>query len=294
MGRPRNPPPPPERMPWHTPAIAKQVDDIMIAMDAPAIAAETRMSFQRSLYRQKYFPSEDARGKIILTLRCILESEGNESAIGDPIIVSAVGSCLQPNFIDRGVALLEAFDKVRLTEILQTMRSLDLFSEKSIGHYYSVAIRNKLAAILEPAAVKPAKAKLPPKPPLSVSRIPQIERAISLGKELLALRAAIVCNKEFGRTRRKRFPDVDSITASESMKVARAYGTRPEIYRRLSWIALFELASPKMSPSVRKALEARILAGETITAPQIRKTRGRLPPGSPKRPIQQPALRLAA
>jgi hypothetical protein len=32
------------------------------------------------------------------------------------------------------------------------MRGLDLFSEKSIGHYCSIAIRNKVAAILAAAA----------------------------------------------------------------------------------------------------------------------------------------------
>jgi hypothetical protein len=36
------------------------------------------------------------------------------------------------------------------------MRGLDLFSEKSIGHHYSIAIRNKLAKILSPAVSKPA------------------------------------------------------------------------------------------------------------------------------------------
>jgi hypothetical protein len=36
-----------------------------------------------------------------------------------------------------------------LTAILETMRSLA--AKKSIGHYFSIALRNKLAAILEPA-----------------------------------------------------------------------------------------------------------------------------------------------
>jgi hypothetical protein len=39
------------------------------------------------------------------------------------------------------------------------MRGLDLFSEKSMAHYLSIALRNKLAAILEPAGAvvsKPA------------------------------------------------------------------------------------------------------------------------------------------
>ena len=58
---------------------------------------------------------------------------------------------MKPEFTDRGLELIEAFDKIPLRAILQTMRGLDLFSEQSIGHYYSIAIRNKLSAILEPA-----------------------------------------------------------------------------------------------------------------------------------------------
>jgi hypothetical protein len=41
-----------------------------------------------------------------------------------------------------------------------------------------------------------------------------------------------------------------------------------------------------MSQSVRKALEAKILAGESVTAPQIRKARGRLKGGCLKRKAQ--------
>jgi hypothetical protein len=57
-----------------------------------------------------------------------------------------------------------SFDKIPLTAILQTMRGLDLFSEKSIGHYYSIAIRNKLWAILEPSVSKPAPVRAKRKP----------------------------------------------------------------------------------------------------------------------------------
>ena len=81
---------------------------------------------------------------------------------------------------------------------------------------------------------------------------------------------------------------LDQIAASESMKVARAYGTRPEIYRRLSWIALFEL-SPNMSPVVRRRLEAQILAQRVRHSPQIHKARWQARARRPKRPIQQPA-----
>jgi hypothetical protein len=128
---------------------------------------------------------------------------------------------------------------------------------------------------------------LPPPPGVvSEDRMPW-ERTDRFAKEVDEI------HKQFAHDRRKRFPGVDTITASEAMRVARLYGKRPEIYRRLSWIALFELSSPKMAQSVRRALEAKILAGQSVTASQIRKARGRLKGGCMKRKIE-PATRLAA
>ena len=45
-GRPRNPPPPPEVMPWHSKAIAEQIDEILMALEVPAIDEETRGIFE--------------------------------------------------------------------------------------------------------------------------------------------------------------------------------------------------------------------------------------------------------
>jgi hypothetical protein len=69
---------------------------------------------------------------------------------------------MRPEWTKKGLAWIEAFDGIPLVAILQTMRSLDLFSEQSIGRYYSIAIRNKLWAILEPSVSKPAPAKRKP------------------------------------------------------------------------------------------------------------------------------------
>jgi hypothetical protein len=57
---------------------------------------------------------------------------------------------------------------------------------------------------------------------------------------------------------------------------------------------LFASDWPPAAFLVRRALEAKILAGEPLSAPQIRKTRGPLKGGSPERAIQQPAPRMAA
>ncbi|SHJ97272.1 hypothetical protein SAMN05444159_2053 [Bradyrhizobium lablabi] len=84
-----------------------------------------------------------------LLIRTILESEGNQDALIEPI-VSAVALCMLPEWTTKGLAWIEAFDKIPLTAIMRTMRGLDLFSEKTLWHYYAIALRNKLAAILEP------------------------------------------------------------------------------------------------------------------------------------------------
>jgi hypothetical protein len=233
----------------------------------PPIDLETRGIFQRILYRQKYFGG-DARGQVIFIIRCILESSGNEGALFGPV-VRAVSSCLTPELTNRGLNVIEAFDRIPLVPILETMRGLDLFGENSLGYYYSIAIRNKLAAIMEPAdrpASKPVQVKREPKSPRSVTRIPEIEQKIALGMELLALRATAKWN-EFGRLRSKRF-DVDTQQAVYLMSVARAFGNRPEIFTRLSWNALVLLSSPTMPAPAREGLEVRILAGERIGAPQ--------------------------
>jgi hypothetical protein len=69
------------------------------------------------------------------------------------IVAGRSGGCLEPEFTCRDLQLAEAFDRVPLLGILQTIRSLEIFSEESIGHYYAIAIRNKVAGILGPAVL---------------------------------------------------------------------------------------------------------------------------------------------
>ncbi|MGO4513859.1 hypothetical protein AB4Z51_43550 [Bradyrhizobium sp. 2TAF36] len=44
-------------------------------------------------------------------------------------------------------------------------------------------------------------------------------------------------------------------------RVARLYGSRPEIFTAVGWNALAELSSPSTPESVRLEIEARIMAG---------------------------------
>jgi hypothetical protein len=96
-------------------------------------------------------------------VRTILESENNQDALIEPI-VSAVSLCMEPEWTGLGLKWIEAFDQLKLTEILQTLRSLDLFREQSLAHYLSLVLRNKLAVILEPSISKPASVPAKRKP----------------------------------------------------------------------------------------------------------------------------------
>ena len=116
------------------------------------------MNAAESVYLQKYFGG-DAKGRIIFIIRGVTESARNERALIGPV-VSAVASCVTPQLMDRGLAVIEAFYSVPLLAILETMVGLNVFSSESeLYHWYSMSIRNKLRAILQPSGQvsKPAK-----------------------------------------------------------------------------------------------------------------------------------------
>jgi hypothetical protein len=171
-----------------------------------------------------------------------------------------------------------------------TLRDLDLFQEKLLGEYLSIAIRNKILKILEPVAAKPVKVKREPKAPRSQSRIPEIERNIALGLQLLELKAKTKSNREFGRERNRLF-DIDTQRALHLMAVAKVFGTKPEVYRRLSWKALRDLSSPSLPPAARQDLEGRVISGERIGGPAICAARGALKTSWPPQPAKSGSRR---
>jgi hypothetical protein len=162
-------PPPPgaseDRMPWErTDRFAKEVDEILASVEAPPVDPQVHLTFQKHLYRSGIFGT-DGRGHITLLLRTIIESENNQDALVEPI-VSAVSSCMRPEWTDRGLEWIQCFDSIPLKSMLNTLR--DLFGEHDLSEYYCVALRRKIAAILEPVQGAPQeqkKAKPPPKPP---------------------------------------------------------------------------------------------------------------------------------
>ena len=164
-------PPPPDRVEpppaWDCPAIAKKVQAVLDAVEAPQIDKETRLTLQRYLYRRNRFGAmfrdddfgTDGRGYITLLLRTILESEGNQDALIEPI-VSAVASSMRATWIRRGIEWIAAFDRIALLDILNKLRELDLFPENELQHHYAIGIERRLWRIFGPDVVpEPVKVK---------------------------------------------------------------------------------------------------------------------------------------
>jgi hypothetical protein len=225
-------------------------------------------------------------GHAAFVLKSIAETNGNEhELIADVIAAISDIVVLHPRWADLGGAWLDAFDKIKLADIRKTAQASRL---QPLRLAISTILCLRLEEILGPSALpKPPKITKPkpePKPPGTLMRIPMIETNIKLGMDLLELRTNIPHNASFGHAIRRQF-DVDAKTAAEAMKVARLYGGRPAIFTRLSWVALVALSSPTLSDAVRAGLEARIIAGEKIGAPEIRRARG------PQRSGRPPATR---
>jgi hypothetical protein len=136
---------------WETPELAAEVRGILDAIDAPPADSAVMLQFQKTLHRRKYF-DYDAHGQIILTCRCILESEGNEGAFCEPFVGAVHGVCNGREFADRGLELVEAFDQIPLVEILETMRRLEFFHLSDVPSALCQIVRNKLRADPAPSA----------------------------------------------------------------------------------------------------------------------------------------------
>lgn len=229
-----------------------------------------------------------------LTLRVFTEThENNRSAMTADAIFAVHDICRSMRrWTASGLPFLEAWDAVDINVLRDRAKSSGLIR---IGY----KVRSVLCALLidrlrpqlePPPAPKPERPKREPKLPAYLARVPGVERNIALGLELVALRSTIRSNREFSWAVRRGF-DVDGQQACELMKVARAYGTMPEVFARLSWNALLHLASPALPAAAREALEGRIVAGERIGAPEIRAARGALRTGGPRRQAER---RMAA
>jgi hypothetical protein len=237
-------------------AAAKQ---LLVALDAPPVSPEALERLQKLI---RYRGEQHAT----LVIRTIIESEGNELALVEPVI-SAVSQVMsrRPEWPDRGLAWIAAFDAIPLLQIVETMRGLEIFREESIGTYLAASLESRLAKFL-PDTPAPEVTKPGPKPPRSETRVPENMAKVKLGLELAAIRDKTPNNRKFGELARAKC-DLPASIVSDLIRVARRYGEREEITSRLSWAALVVLSGA--SPKAREAMEDRILAGEAISKAHI-------------------------
>ncbi|TCU73950.1 hypothetical protein EDE08_10422 [Bradyrhizobium sp. R2.2-H] len=237
---------------------------LLVALETPAVSPDALERLQKVI---RYHGEEHAT----LVIRTIIESEGNGLALIEPVI-SAVSRVMtrRPEWPEKGIAWIAAFDGISLLQIVETMRGLEIFREESLGTYLAVAIESRLAKLFTEAPA-PETAP-PPKVPMSQARIPAIMAKVALGRELAAIRDKTPNNRKFGELARARC-DLEASEISELMRVARCYGDREEITSRLSWRSLVALSSSRLPDHVRRGLEKRILARASVSAESRRPER---------------------
>jgi hypothetical protein len=264
-------------------AALEAANRLLIALDAPPVTPKALERLQKLI---RYRGEQHAT----LVIRTVIESEGNEFALIEPVI-SAVSQVMtrQPDWPEKGIAWIAAFDGIPLLQIVETMRELEIFREDSIGSNLAVSLENRLANLF--AAPAPEVAQ--PIIPMSQARIPGILAKVALGRELAALRDRTPNNRKFGELARAKC-DLAAAEVSELIRVARAYGDREEIVSRLSWQALVVLSGSILSAPTRQSIEKRILAGERIGVTQIKEAGKAKPARRPKRHVRRPAGRLHA
>jgi hypothetical protein len=199
----------------------------------------------------------------------------NESALIDPI-VSAVSSAISPH-VDRGLDL--TFDEIPLLRVFEQMKALEYFYVSEAGPALERILKHKLRGILFPPQPQPVKAPskreriAADKRATAAARNRNVERTMDLGRKLAALRDTTPSNPKFGWAVRKQFGLDDSLELAEMARVARRYGERPEIFGKVGWRVLKELASSATSNKERRQFEARISAGERVNGAEIIRAR---------------------
>lgn len=130
---------------------ANALPGLLRDVEAPPIDDAARDKLERLIVWR-------GRAAVTLLIRTIIESEGNENALTEFVIDGVAAVMAQrPDWPERGLAWIEAFDRVSLLGTLETMRSLKCFTVSEAPGFYRRSIQNQLRDIFEPAP--------PPAPP---------------------------------------------------------------------------------------------------------------------------------
>jgi hypothetical protein len=138
------------REPWRG-----KLQTILSGLEIDSLDEGTRLYLQRHLYIDDMF-DKDGQGHVVMTLRCITESKGNETALSE-MMVRAVSSAIG-QYEDRGIELLEAFDQIPLLHIFEQMKALEYFYVSEVGPALERILKHKLRRILTPPEPEPPQA----------------------------------------------------------------------------------------------------------------------------------------
>ncbi len=203
-----------------------------------------------------------------LTLRAIAETEGNARQLSRHVIL-AVSDVLasHPRWADAGLALLSAFDHIDLGKLRAIAKAAKVsHARHAIATLLYIELEKHLGSPVPPKATPK---KQEPRPSRLEAQLPTVRANIATGIELMAMSATIKNNREAGRLRQQL--GIGQAHAAKCIRVAKAYADREDIVSRLPWPALVELAAAP--PGLRHGLEERLIAGERLTAKQIRQAR---------------------
>ncbi len=214
-------------------------------------------------------------GHVVQLLRTFTETENRNRARIDAFAMFAISDLMlaYPAWADSGLRWFEVFDGIDLSAIQrQAKANRDACPQR---HGIATLLYRELSEAFaeKPDVAPPKQTARQRREELAAAAAKIVERKVELGRQLAELRDVTPNNRRFGAIVRRQFDVHNATEAGEMARVARLYGSRPEIYRAMGWSALVQLSSPSTPESSRLEFEVRILAGERVNGAEIVRSR---------------------
>jgi hypothetical protein len=217
---------------------------------------------------------DHGEGHVIQLLRTFVETENRRVRI-DAFALYAISDIMvaYPAWADSGLRWFEIFDRIDIAAAQRQAKA----NRDVVPQRYGVAtlLHRELSAAFsaKPDVAPPRQTARQRRLELAAAAAKIVERMVELGRQLAQLRDVTPCNRKFGMIVRRQFDLHDPNEVAKMVRVARAFGSRPEIYTAIGWRALVELASTTTPEALREKLEARILDGERISGTEVIRAR---------------------
>ncbi|PYF03855.1 hypothetical protein BJ122_105112 [Rhodopseudomonas faecalis] len=216
---------------------------------------------------------------LTIVLRAIVESAGNARALIDPVIRAMSAVVLaHPEYVAKGLEFVEAFDDFPLLDCYRGTAAL----RKTAPAPAWAALAGMIVLVLrdgfdrdrkrhrtraEIAADREEREEAE-RARVAAAKVSRNRRKIETGLQLIELKRK-AGRGQFLRLAQQRFGLAYPGEVAALVRVAALYGEREPIWSRVSWQVLGVLAAPAMPSDLRTEYEARIEAGEHITAKEV-------------------------